>query len=254
MSNFVFGVGVLNAKQTRDDRGRVIPEDDREYIAIDRVRSLSFEIGGDLKTLQGNRNFPEAVVMGSKTLSGTITLYGDDLNFRALIEGKTLKNGANGISWKRNVYVIPAGGSVTITPEDSGTFKEVVSVVYEATHKKLKKVASAPAVGEYSVTSAGVFTFNVADEGVGVYISYKYSTAIGKQLVVKNMEMGESTQCVLEMFFPKQSKLVTLYNVVFGGISADYTSDDFASYSVTFSCSADELDNVYSIEDLNAED
>lgn len=254
MSKYTFGVGVVNAKQTRDNRGRSIPEDQREYIAIEKVSGLTFETGTETRTLVGPDNFPIATATGAKTLTGTLNLYGDDLNFRALTEGVSIKNGATGIFWKYNTFSIPVGGSLTISPVDNGTFKEIVSVIYEAGAKKFKKVASAPGVGEYSVTSAGVLTFNEADVGKEVYVNYKYTTALGKSMMVVNMEMGSGTECMLELYFPKENKLVTFYNVVFGGISNDHQNGEFGTYSTNFSCSADSQDRVYSVDDLSLED
>ena len=216
-------------------------------------KGINYEISTNLVQLSISKGFPVATTQGAKTITGTIDLAGDDINFRALIEGQKVKSGANGMHFRYEDYVIPADGVINIVIDDEGTFTNVVNVLDVATAKKMVKVDSNPAVGQFSVSSAGVFTFNVADADREIQFAYTYKTAKGKQLVVKNYEMGAGSECVLELFFPKNSKFIKFSNVVFGGITNKYTSDGYGEYSVNFMCSADELDDVYEINDLSEE-
>lgn len=249
MGKIVFGTGVSHIVQRRDNRGRLIPVENREVVGLDIVKSISFEHSVDQKSVFGSRAYAEAVANGQQTVSGSIELAGDDLNFRALISGQTLTNGSTGVHWKYSTFVIPEGGVYTLIPEDNGTFASVISVISKKTAKKFKKVSGAPLKNQYSVTSAGVFTFNILDEDTEIYINYKYKSSVGKQLRFTNIEMGQGAECSLEIYFPKYGVLLTLCNVTFGGISANYTSDDFASYTLNFTCSIDEFDDVYFIDD-----
>lgn len=66
---------------------------------------------------------------------------------------------------------IPGSGPYTITVTHSAAFVEDLGVTKGGT--PMVKVASAPAAGQYSV-AAGVYTFNAADHGAAVVISYRY--------------------------------------------------------------------------------
>lgn len=253
MSKYIFGVGVLNAKQRRDNRGRLIAELDREYVGIDSVKGINYEISTELKSLSISKGFPVATAIGAKTITGTLDLAGDDIYFRALVEGQKVKVGANGMHFRYADYVIPETGVINLVIDDEGTFTGVVNVLEVATAKKMVKVASNPAVGQFSVSTLGVFTFNVADADKEIQFAYTYKTEKGKQLIVKNYEMGAGAEFVLELFFPKNGKFVKFSNVVFGKMSFKHTADGFGEYSVDFLCSADELDDVYEINDLNGD-
>ena len=55
-----------------------------------------------------------------------------------------------------------------------GPWASDMGVVYAATGQALTVVSGAPAAWQYSVSSTGVYTFNSADAGVAVLISYGY--------------------------------------------------------------------------------
>ena len=73
-------------------------------------------------------------------------------------------------------HVVPSSPPGPVTVTNSSTFTGNVGVQYAATGIFLTKVASAPAQGQYAVT-AGVYTFNTADAGAAVLISYSYTNA-----------------------------------------------------------------------------
>lgn len=58
------------------------------------------------------------------------------------------------------------------TYQATSLWRADAGVVYTATGTALVAVASAPALGQYSVTSSGLYTFNSADAGAGVTLSY----------------------------------------------------------------------------------
>jgi len=59
---------------------------------------------------------------------------------------------------------------------DHSIFQADLGVVYALNPKRtLKKVASSPSRGQYSVDANGIYTFSSADSGLGVLISYYYA-------------------------------------------------------------------------------
>lgn len=96
----------------------------------------------------------------------------------------------------------PAGNSITVT--NSGTFVSDMGVQYltqQGTVKFLQRVASAPTVGQYTV-SAGVYQFNTTDIGRIVLISYTYTTVSGRTLSRQNHIQGYGP--VFECYIPLQ--------------------------------------------------
>jgi hypothetical protein len=68
--------------------------------------------------------------------------------------------------------VPPASGPYTVTANEAATFVLDAGVLYTATALPLAKVATAPNQGQYSVSAAGVYTFNAADAGAAVTLFY----------------------------------------------------------------------------------
>lgn len=87
---------------------------------------------------------------------------------------------------KDEAQTIPAGSPYTITLSPSyGSFANDEGVKFASNGAALTKVTSAPAAGQYSVSSAGVYTFNSADTGKGVLISYSFTPADLEQACIE---------------------------------------------------------------------
>lgn len=73
---------------------------------------------------------------------------------------------------------IPASpGPYTVTVTNAAQFVIDMGVTYQQTGIALVPVASSPAQGQYTVTSAGQYTFNAADASLKIVISYGYNGA-----------------------------------------------------------------------------
>jgi hypothetical protein len=81
---------------------------------------------------------------------------------------------------------------ITIVPPLSGTFAVDEGVTYAATGLPLTEVASAPAVGQYSVnTGTGIYLFAVADVAAAILINYTYNvSAVGQKIIINNQQLG----------------------------------------------------------------
>jgi|SRR5579864_451380 len=75
-------------------------------------------------------------------------------------------------------YKIPAT-PFQITVINTASFVLDMGVTYAQSGIALVPVTSPPAQGQYSVSSAGVYTFSAADSGVQIVISYGYNGAPG---------------------------------------------------------------------------
>jgi hypothetical protein len=94
------------------------------------------------------------------------------------------------------VQTIPSATTYTLTAKNAGTsganFLQDYGVEYATSGVPFTLVTTAPTVGEYSVTSEGVYTFAAADEGVTVVLSYTYSSTTGVTVSVPNLAQQES--------------------------------------------------------------
>jgi hypothetical protein len=138
--------------------------------------------------------------------------------------------------------------SPSITVQNAGDFIQDMGVYFAATGQLLTPVASNPAQGEYSA-SGGIYIFNAADAGLGVYISYTYSTSGGVKLAVVNLRMGvgPSFQITLTNPFDGRQGTFTFPNCMAGKLSLPTKQDDFTIAEMDFSAAGDIAGNICSI-------
>lgn len=85
--------------------------------------------------------------------------------------------------------VITFGPSVAVA--NAAHFDTDLGVVYAATNLPLMLVTGSPTVGQYAVTATGEYSFNTADEGLGVLVTYAYTSSTGGQTItVMNTPIG----------------------------------------------------------------
>lgn len=111
-----------------------------------------------------------------------------------------------------------ASGSVAF-PTSQGSaglgavFVADLGCIYAATGMLLKRVASAPAVGQYAVnTTTGIYTFSTADAGLTVLQSFQYTNALftgaSKQTVL-NLPMGYAPTLRFDLTVAYLGKMTT---------------------------------------------
>jgi hypothetical protein len=226
-------------------------------IKFGTLQDVSLDISGDIKELYGQKQFPEAVARGKIKLTGKAKfarINGKMLN--DLFFGQTMGTGMKATAVDE-LHTVAT--SVTITPPSSGVFvndsRGDQGVIYQATGIPLVKVASAPAVGQYSVaTSTGIYTFNATDVGTAVLISYMYTlSAAGTQLNITNQFMGfaPTFQALLTTNYNLQQMNVLLYQAVASKLSIATKQEDFIIPEFDFSCFANaggQVIDIYSNE------
>ena len=80
-------------------------------------------------------------------------------------------------------HAIPPTGPFTVAVVNSGAnFVADLGVIFSATGTPLVSVGGSPAKGQYNVSGIGVYTFNSADFGQGVSISYTWNDTAGGTL------------------------------------------------------------------------
>lgn len=227
MAQYGFGVGQV----------AVVPSGANPTpVQIGVIKDVTLDISMTVKELRGAYQFPVDVARAAGTISGKGKFAQIGSGTMAAVLATTasagMKIGATTAS--TNIPTTP----FTITPSvggGGGTFFEDLGVINASTGVAMKRVASAPATGEYSV-AAGVYTFAAADTGVAVIISYSYapSGSTGWTVTYTNQLMGASTVFSLSLFNSFRSKnygfrlpQVTIPKLAFAMKQDDYTDMDF---------------------------
>ncbi len=197
-------------------------------IKFGTLQDVSVEISGSLKELYGQNQYAEAVARGKCKIAGKAKfaqIVGKHVN--DLFFGQTMTSGQK-LTSLDEAQSVPASSPYTVTVTNSAQFVDDWGVRYSATGLPLVKVTSAPVQGQYSV-SAGTYTFAAADAGAAVFISYRYTSAAGVQLNIRQQLMGfaPTFQILLnEQYAGKQANLL-LYSCVAEKLAWATKNEDF---------------------------
>lgn len=228
---FVFGSGVL-----------IGTPQGGTPINFGLAQEISLNIATTTKALYGQNNFPVAIGSGTRKMTGKAKV--------ARISGQALGNLFFGISPSvggtqtqfGEATSVPASSPYTYSTTFHSTYTTDQGVVYASTGLPLKWVASAPAIGQYSV-SAGVYTFSSADAGAAMLVSYSYTVAAaGESIAVTSQLIGPSITFSANLFASdpttgKQFSML-LYNCVAEKLSFGTKLEDFMVPELDFQCFA----------------
>jgi hypothetical protein len=216
-------------------------------INVGLVQDVTLNESITVKPLYGQYQRPVALGAGTRKTTGQAKV--------ARISGLALGSLYYGIT--------PAVGSIatqfgeagtipttpfTITTTNSATWSTDLGVVFAATGLPLKRVASAPATGQYSV-AAGVYTFAAADTTKTVLISYNYTlAATGTSILVPNTIIGPTISFGLNLYGVDPNTGVQyslqLYNCVMSKFSFGTKLEDFVMPQFDFECFVNAAGNL----------
>lgn len=236
-----FGSGEVFAQMIQDSYGN--PVTTPTPIRIAGLQELSIDFAGELKEFFGQNRYALATAMGKVKVNGKMK--------GALINGQALNTLFFGDKFAtgtmKAVHADTSGqsisASVTVTPPNSGTFVDDLGVV-GSDGTTFIKVSGSPSAGQYSVTSAGVYTFNTADNGKHAYISYSYNytLASAKKITLNNMAMGNTPSIKLQYLSSYKGKraLLELESITSTKLGLFHTkNDDFSVPEIDFHASTD---------------
>jgi hypothetical protein len=167
-------------------------------VNIGLLQEITYDESSSLKSLFGQ--YRRAIAVGAGTIKTTVKAKFariSGLMLSAAYYGTALVAGqvATAVAEAATIPTTP----YQVTVANSATWTQDQSVVFTTTGLPLKRVASGPITGQYSV-SAGVYTFAAADTGKGVLISYNYSIAgSGQQLTIGNPLLGQTVSFALNL-------------------------------------------------------
>jgi hypothetical protein len=230
LPQYVFGPGVAWITQNTDAFGNTISNPSPILIAA--MQDVSLDMSAEVKELYGTNSFAIAIGRGKQKLGIKIKnaqVHGRLWN--SLFFGQTLTAGIYNAVYDVTGAAIP-GTPFQITPTvpGSGTFGYDLGV-RDVNNLPFARVASAPATGQYSVTS-GVYLFASADTGKTVYISYNYTatSTVAQKLAIQNLPMGFAPTFQFDLTVPYNGNVLnaTFPNCMATKVALATKLDDFA--------------------------
>ena len=161
------------------------------------IKDVSLDIGGELDVLRGEKMYGiDAAKKGGKAAGKIGVAQLDPKALSLILTGVTRTTGTQ----KTILEEMPgSGGAIPTTPfqltvAQGATFTQDLGVLDTTTGLYMTRGATATGTGVYAVSAAGVYTFNTADVGHIVKISYRYSVSgSGSTYTIDNSLMTTST-------------------------------------------------------------
>ena len=271
MSQYLFGAGVLWGTPVTDAFGNTIAN--ATPVNFGALQDVSLDISFDTKMLYGSNQFPLAIGRGKGKVSGKAKAAKiNGLLWQSIVFGQPLA--ANNAQGTADVYdttgiAIPATPyQITVTttapsatnvqmPAQTGgltstdTFVKFLSI-RDANNNPMVQVASAPATGQYSV-STHTLTFAAADTGTTVFIDYQYTYTVTanaadqpKTQTVNNILMGYAPTFGCDLYIPYSGKQLTisLPSCISTKLSVATKLDDFTEPEFDFEAFANAANQV----------
>jgi hypothetical protein len=213
--------------------------------------NVSVDFSFDFKSLYGSNQFPVAQARGKgkidiKAAVGRV----DPLLFNTVMFDGSLTSPGETLNSVDESSTIPAT-PFTVTVANGATFSVDLGVYNETTGKAMTRVASAPATGQYSVTTTtGAYLFASADVGSTVKISYTYgSTSTGSTIKFTNNLLGTGVVFGVELVTYYQGKSGSLYfpAVQASKLSMPLKLDDFTLTTIDMAAQDDGSGNIFTM-------
>lgn len=249
MAQYLFGAGKIHVTPIQDVYGN--PITDGTPVEVGVVQSVSVDISYDLKELYGRGQFAVDAARGKGSIKCKATMgriNGALLN-SIFFGGVVSEGGITAVAQTINGEVIPVGGIVTPTVPNTGTFVKDLGVT-DGKAIPLKRVASAPAAGQYSVDEAtGAYTFAAGDAAKTVFISFKYSATVAgaKSGLVNNLDMGYTPEFGVDLMRDYKGKFMGMefFRCVSNKLAFSSKQDDYDLPEFEFQPMADDLNRVF---------
>ena len=252
MAQYLFGAGKIFATPVRDVYGQSITNPTPVEVGV--MQSVSVDISYDLKELFGRGQFAVDAARGKDTIKCKASfgrINGALLN-SIFFGGIVAEGGIETVAQTINGETIPVGGSLTPIVPNSGMYVKDLGVT-DSKAIPLKRVATAPTAGQYSVDqSTGAYTFAAADAGKVVFISFKYSATVAgsKSIVVSNLDMGYTPEFTVDLQRDYKGKFMGMefYRCTSNKLGFSSKQDDYDIPEFEFQPMADDLGRVFKFD------
>lgn len=208
------------------------------------LQEVSFDFKASNKELTGENLFAEAIGRGNVKVTGKAKT--GRFNGKLLNQVFFAQPAANLLS-QAKLLVLDEAGTITtnlITAANGANFLEDLGVQLKATGEPFTRVASAPAVSQYSVNeTTGVYTFNATDNTKVMRISYLYkSVAAGAStMTISNQLSGEAPtfRAVFSQKFQGQTMTLILNALVAESLGFAFKNEEFSMPDFAFGAQVD---------------
>lgn len=243
----LFGAGKLIGIPTNNFDGSAVTNP--TPVLLGAMQDVMLDMSVDIKTLYGAQRYPIAVGQGKGKIEIKAKYADIDAGvLGSLFFGKAATSGIKGVVLDDPKTIPATPFQVTIVPPNSGTFVADLGVYDNVSGAQFTRVASAPAASQYSVSTAGVYTFAAADTAKVVKISHEYtsSSTSGKIFNMTNDTMGytPSFSVLLQNQYDGKNLVVKLNRAVSGKLSLPLKNEDFAIPDFEAEAFADSAQNI----------
>lgn len=217
-------------------------------VQVGILQSASIDLKATIKKLFGQQVLPVAAGRSQIEVSGKFKFANNTGRLFRDFFGSSMTTGQTLIA-QGEAATVPASGPYTYQTTNHTTFGIDLGVVYAATGVPLVAVASGPTAGQYSY-SAGTYTFAAADTGLGVQISYSYTTTGGDTISLSNASAGAAStfKTVMSMGYQGTQSNFTLNACIPGSLKLlDAKIGDFSMPEYDFDAITDASNNLGSI-------
>jgi hypothetical protein len=225
---FGFGSGLLYTTRT-DITGQ-------GPIRFGAFQDMQLDFSGEIKELYGQNQFALDVARGKVKIEAKAKLAQISAPImNAIFFGGTISAGQT-LSVYQEAASIPSATAFTVTVANAAHFVGDLGVRYAATGLPFIQTATPTTVGEYSVSAAGVYTFDTADEGVAVLIDYLYSATTGFTMASGNPLMGNTPKfsASFTQVYNGNTMTITMPNCVGSKYSLPTKIDDYVMEEFDF--------------------
>lgn len=238
MSQYVFGTGQLFAT----------PVGGGAPLRFGALQDVNVDFSGDIKQLFGQYQFALDVARGKTKIEWKASTGNVDVEaFNQIFFGQTVDAGNEMLQAINEPGAIPAMTTYTVTAVHGADFIMDLGVYAALDGTPFTQVPSAPAAGEYTVSAAGVYTFNATDASKNVLLNYLYeSAATGGSLTVGNQLMGNTPkfQLVLSQVYEAKTFSLLLYSNVADKLTLPLKQDDYLIADLSGQAFADAANRV----------
>lgn len=218
------------------------------------IQDSSVDMTFTVKELLGATEFAEDLASASKKITGKITTGRIDLNLlNQLVFADVFNTGEIEAIANLEPHTIATSPTDTVQVTNNTTFVQDLGVFYANQFNgnnaiQLVPVASSPAQGQYVVNPAtGTYTFNGADAGQAVLISYEYTATSGHSLTMTNKLMG-SGRPVFSIYFSQPyngNNDMLIYYARATKLNIPQKREDYLILEIDWMASANAAGNVF---------
>lgn len=217
-------------------------------------QNMTLDFKRDIKRLYGQNQLPVDIASGMLSVVGKVTM--GTLNGRLLNDlmlGTSLSTGQ--VNYIANESVSPSTTTGQITIANLATFSLDLGIFQTGTGVPLVEVAStAPAAGQYHVTSTGLYTVNITDS-TSMKASYLYTLTGGQKISMANQNMGKigAFQAVMGWLWGTEQATIQLNSCMASDYGLATVLDDYNKPSFGFEAATDTSDvlGTFSYAEVN---